>query len=121
MQLSQSFLNPISICRPAREDKTVTKWPECQTVWEGEINILQDTTRPSLSSQATVENYNSEYSVLLILGLHTNILVLIDKTINQISSQKKKMFCILFDSFIKQISQHSSFLGRALFLKCSSS
>ena len=94
-----------------------------QTVQVVEINILQDTTRPSplLTAQATIENYNSEYSVLLILGLHTNILVLIDKTINQISSQKKKMFCILFDSFIKQISQHSSFLGRALFLKCSSS
>ena len=77
MQSSQSFLNPISICRPAREDKTVTKWPECQTVWEGEINILQDTTRPSLSSQATVENYNSEYSWPRVPGLPRNILGLI--------------------------------------------
>ena len=73
--------------------------PGSQTVQVVEINILQDTTRPSplLTAQATIENYNSEYSVLLILGLHTNILVLIDKTINQISSQKKRcfVFCLI--------------------------
>ena len=101
-------LTPPSLPGPKRT------WPDRQCRW-WRLTYYKTLPDPLLywpgqasPAQATIENYNSEYSVRLVLGLPTNILVLIDKTINQISSQKKKMFCISFDSFIIQISQHSS-------------
>ena len=100
-------------CGNNSSDPTVTPrrtWPDRQCRW-WRLTYYKTLPDPLLywpgqasPAQATIENYNSEYSVRLVLGLPTNILVLIDKTINQISSQKKDVLYFVWFIYHTNIS-----------------